>query len=342
VKLLVTGGTGFLGSHLVPRLVAAGHSVRLIGRTKPSAAPYAGTEYVPGDLKDRDAVRRALEGVEAVYHLAGLVSFQPKDARKMFELHVDSTRELLRDVREAGVKRVVLASTSGTIAVSKEERTATEHDDYPITTVARWPYYLSKIYEEKLALEYCRKHAIPLVVLNPSLLMGPGDERLSSTWTVVKFLNEEIPVMPGGGISFVDARDVADAFVQALTRGEVYGRHLMGVNMTLVEFFKRLERLSGVPAPKLRLPSEVNILGGKLLERWAKVRGTKPALDPQEIEIGEHYFWLDPSKAEAELGFRARDVHETLSDTVQFIYGKMPPQALPGTKGRLGELREGT
>ncbi|MFP2924848.1 NAD-dependent epimerase/dehydratase family protein [Pyxidicoccus sp. 3LG] len=342
MKLLVTGGTGFLGTHLVPRLTAAGHSVRLIGRSKPSGTPYAGTEYVPGDLKDRDAVRRALQGVDAVYHLAGLVSFQPKDARKMFELHVDSTRELLRDVREAGIKRVVLASTSGTIAVSKEERVGTEDDDYPITVVGRWPYYLSKIYEEKLALEYCRKHAIPLVVLNPSLLMGPGDDRLSSTWTVVKFLNQEIPSMPGGGISFVDARDAADAFVQALTRGELYGRHLMGVNMTLVEFFQRLERLSGVPAPRLRLPSQMNILGGKLLEKWAKMRGATPTLDPQEVEIGEHYFWLDASKAEAELGFRARDVQETLAETVQHIYGKMPPQSLPGTKGRLADLREGT
>lgn len=342
MKLLVTGGTGFLGSHLVPRLVAAGHSVRLIGRSKPSGTPYAGTEYVPGDLKDRDAVRRSLEGVDAVYHLAGLVSFQPKDARKMFELHVDSTRELLRDVREAGVKRVVLASTSGTIAVSKEERVGTENDDYPITVVGRWPYYLSKIYEEKLALEYCRKHAIPLVVLNPSLLMGPGDDRLSSTWTVVKFLNQEIPAMPGGGISFVDARDAADAFVQALTRGELYGRHLMGVNMSMVDFFRRLERITGVPAPRLRLPSQVNVLGSKLLERWAKMRGTKPVLDPQEVEIGEHWFWLDAAKAEAELGFRARDIHETLSETVQHIHGKMPPQALPGTKGRLSDLREGT
>jgi dihydroflavonol-4-reductase len=331
-----------LGTHLVPRLVAAGHSVRLIGRSKPSGPAYAGTEYVPGDLKDRDAVRRALEGVEGVYHLAGLVSFQPKDARKMFELHVDSTRELLRDVREAGVKRVVLASTSGTIAVSKEEHTANEDADYPITVVGRWPYYLSKIYEEKLALEYCRKHAIPLVVLNPSLLMGPGDDRLSSTWTVVKFLNQEIPAMPGGGISFVDARDAADAFVNALTRGEIYGRHLMGVNLSMVDFFKRLERITGVPAPRLRLPSQVNVLGSKLLERWAKVRGTKPVLDPQEVDIGEHWFWLDASKAEAELGFRARDIHETLSETVQFIYGKMPPQALPGTKGRLSDLREGT
>jgi len=341
VKLLVTGGSGFLGTHLVPKLLEAGHEVRLIGRTQPSAA-LARAEFILGDLKNRETVRHALEGVEAIYHLAGLVSFQDKDARRMYELHVDATRELLRDAREAGVKRFILASTSGTIAVSKEERIGTEEDDYPITVVGRWPYYLSKIYEEKLTLEYCRKHSIPLVVLNPSLLMGPGDDRLSSTWTVMKFLNEEIPAMPGGGISFVDARDAAEAFFNALTRGELYGRHLMGVNMSLSDFFDRLERLTGVSAPRLHLPSKVNVMGAKLLERWAKFRGTKPALDPQEVDIGEHYFYLDASKAERDLGFQARDPQETLHDTVQYIFTKMPPTSLPGTKGRLAEKREGT
>jgi dihydroflavonol-4-reductase len=287
-------------------------------------------------------VRRSLEGVEAVYHLAGLVSFQDKDARRMYELHVDATRELLRDVREAGVKRFILASTSGTIAVSKEERIGREDDDYPITVVGKWPYYLSKIYEEKLTLEYCRKHSIPLVVLNPSLLMGPGDDRLSSTWTVVKFLNRELPAMPGGGMSFVDARDAAEAFLNALTRGELYGRHLMGVNMSMADFFDRLQRLTGVAAPRLHLPSKANVLGAKLLERWAKFRGTRPAVDPQEVDVGEHFFYLDASKAEHELGFRARDPQETLHDTVQYIFTKMPPQDLPGTKGRLAELRDGT
>lgn len=342
MKLLVTGGTGFLGTHLVPRLLEAGHEVRIIGRTKPSLAGMERAEFVQGDLKDREAVRRALQGVEAVYHLAGLVSFQDKDARRMYELHVDATRELLRDVREAGVKRFILASTSGTIAVSKEERVGTEDDDYPITVVGKWPYYLSKIYEEKLTLEYCRKNSIPLVVLNPSLLMGPGDDRLSSTWTVVKFLNGEIPAMPGGGMSFVDARDAAEAFVNALTRGELYGRHLMGVNMSMEDFFDRLSRLTGVSAPRLHLPKQVNVMGAKLLERWAKFRGTKPTLDPQEVDVGEHYFYLDASKAERELGFRARDPHQTLHDTVQYLYTKMPPQDLPGTKGRLADTREGT
>lgn len=342
MRLLVTGGTGFLGSHLVPRLITAGHEVRVIGRTRPTGPGAEQVDFHPGDLKDREAVRRALVGVQAVYHLAGLVSFKDKDARRMYELHVNATRELLRDVKEAGVQRVILASTSGTIAVSPEERVGTEADDYPVEVVGRWPYYLSKIYEEKLALEFCRQNALPLVVLNPSLLMGPGDERLSSTWTVLKFLQRELPAMPGGGMSFVDVRDLADTFVSALTRGEVYGRHLMGVNMSMRDFFHRLERLTGVPAPRLQLPRGVNVFGAKVLEQVAKWRGTTPTLDPQEVDIGEHWFWVDSAKAERELGFQARDVHETLHDTVQFLYTRMAPGSLPGTKGRLSESREGT
>lgn len=342
MNIVITGGTGFLGAHLVPLLRAQGHSLTLISRSKPPAAWLTGDKpvrHVQADLKDREAVREALKGVEALYHLAGLVSFRNEDGRKMYELHVDCTRELLRDVRTLGTKpRVILASTSGTIAVSKTERVGTEADDYPIETVGRWPYYLSKIYEEKLALEFCRKEGIPLVVLNPSLLMGPGDDRLSSTWTVVKFLQRDIPAMPGGGMSFVDARDAAQAAVNALTRGELYGRHLMGVNLSMHDFFKRLERMTGVPAPRVKLPKQVNIVGAYALERFSKWRGEKPTLDPQEVEVGEHWFWLDSSKAEADLGFVARDPYETLHDTVHYVMSKLPPGELPGTKGRLAEL----
>ncbi len=339
MKILVTGGTGFLGTHLVPQLLAQGHSVRLFGRTPPRALP-AGVEFLQGDVKDSAALKRAVAGIEAIYHLAGLVSFRPEDGRKMYELHVEGTRQLLGAAREAGQKpRIVLASTSGTIAVGKDDTVRDETHDYPITVVGKWPYYLSKIYEEKLALEYCRKHALPLVVLNPSLLLGPGDERLSSTWTVVKFLNRDIPAMPSGGISFVDVRDAAKAFVAALTDGELQGRHLMGVNMPLSEFFERLERLSGVPAPRLKLPSKLNIFGAQLLGKLAEARGSEAVLHSQEVEIGEHFFYLDASKAEQLLGFRARDPQETLFETVRDVLAKLPAGSLPGTKGRLADLR---
>ncbi|MBK7864149.1 MAG: NAD-dependent epimerase/dehydratase family protein [Archangiaceae bacterium] len=340
MKILVTGGTGFLGAHLVPKLLEAGHELRVISRTPLPAAWASRVTHVKGSLTERDLVRAALPGVEAIYHLAGLVSFKPEDGRKMYELHVDCTRELLRDVRALGLKpRIILASTSGAIAVSKEERVGTEADDYPIEVVGRWPYYLSKIYEEKLALDYCKKNDLPLVVLNPALLMGPGDDRLSSTWTVVKFLQRDIPAMPGGGMCFVDVRDVAQAAFNALTRGELYGRHLMGVNLSMSEFFKRLERLTGVPAPRVKLPKQVNVLGAYALERFNKWRGADVQLDPQEVEIGEHWFWCDSSKAHEELGFEARDVYETLHDTVQYVMSKMAPGALPGIKGELAEKR---
>lgn len=339
MKLLVTGGTGFLGAHLVPRLLSKGHAVRVLGRKRPASLPE-GVEFIEGDLLSPPSVARALEGIEGLYHLAGLVSFRPEDSRRMFDLHVEGTRSLLREVKKANVRpRVILASTSGAIAVSKEERLGRETDDYPLTVVGRWPYYLSKIYEEKLVLSECRAMGLPLVVLNPSLLLGPGDERLSSTWTVSKFLQREIPAMPNGGLSFVDARDAADAFVEALTRGELGGRHLMGVNMRLSEFYARLERLTGVAAPRLRMPSALNVLGAQLLDKLARARGATAALAPQEVEMGEHFFYLDDSKARAELGFSPRDPQETLYDTVQDLLARTPAAGLTGTKERLAKLR---
>ncbi|MCL2178235.1 MAG: NAD-dependent epimerase/dehydratase family protein [Proteobacteria bacterium] len=340
MNILVTGGTGFLGAHLIPLLTADGHRVRLLGRTLPSQALPEGVEFRQGDLKERALVRSALEDVDAIYHLAGRVSFRDKEARQMYELHVDCTREFIYDVAKLKKKpRFILMSTSGTIAVSKTECVLDEDAQYPLEVVGRWPYYLSKIYEEKLALELCPKYEIPLVVLNPSLLMGPGDERLSSTWTVAKFLQGDIPSIPNGGISIADVRDVAQVAFNALKKGELYGRHLLGLNFGMREFFERISRLSGVSMPMLRLPKVANIWGAKLLGKWAEWRGREPALDAQEVDIGEHWFWLDSKKAQRLLDYRPHDVYETLQDTIAFILQRMPPGHSLGTKGRLEKLR---
>ena len=140
-------------------------------------------------------------------------------------------------------------------------------------------------------------------------------------------------------MSFVDARDAAQAATVELTRGELYGRHLMGLNFSMKDFFHRLERLTGVAAPRLKLNKQLTILGAYALEQLAKWRDEKPSLDPQEVEIGEHWFWCDSSKAEQQLGFVARDPYETLHDTVHYVLQKLPPGDLPGLKGELAELR---
>ena len=340
MNVLVTGATGFLGAAVVQRLAEAGHRIRMVGRSSPGAGLRDLGEFQEVDLQQPSSVRPALAGMDALVHLAGRVSFDPKDGRAMYALHVEGTRALLEEIRaNGGIGRLVLASTSGTTAVSRTERIATEEDTAPLDVIGRWPYYLSKVYEERLTVDFCRKHAIPLVVCNPSLLLGPGDARFSSTWTVAKFLQRDLPAMPNGGMSFVDVRDAAVAFVAALTRGELYGKHLMGVNLSMAEFFQRLERLSGVPGPRLRLPSKMNVLGAQLLERLAKARGREPTVDAASVDIAEHWFWVDSSKAERHLGFHARDPHQTLLDTVTDIIERMPETSWPGTKGRLAELR---
>jgi dihydroflavonol-4-reductase len=329
--VLVTGATGFLGQALLPLLAGGGHAVRALARGGAPGAP-PGVEVVPAALEDRDAVRRALAGVEAVIHLAGRVDFGPDDPAALYRLHVEGTRTLLEDARAAGVSRVVLASSSGTVAVSGEPREATERDLDPVGLVAGWPYYLSKLYQEKAALRFGRDTGLPVVVLNPSLILGPGDARLGSTSVVFKFLEGRIPAMPSGGLSFVDVRDAAPAFAAALERGRAGERYLLGgANMTFAEFFGRLSRLSGVPAPRLRLPTAANVAGARLLERVHAWRGSEPSLPAQEVEMGERWWWLDASKARRELGFAPRDPQETIFETWRWVEARFRgrPSAAP-------------
>ena len=326
MKLLVTGAAGFLGGALVPLLVEEGHQVRVLARGGAPDAEALGCELSSGDVRDPETVRRALHGCEGLYHLAGLVSRDPRDAHKMYELHVSGTRVLLAEAERAGLQRVILASSSGTIGVSPVRRVATEEDDYPIETVGRWPYYLSKIYEEKIALEAARRR-LPVVILNPSLLLGPGDARLSSTQDIYRFLLGRIPAMPRGGISFVDVRDAARAFVAALNRGNVGERHLLGAaNWEFSEFFGRLSRLARRPPPPLRLPSAVKVAAAHLMEGWAHRRGREPGLPAADVEMGEHWFFIDSSKAERLLSFSPRDPMETLAETISYVRERFLPR----------------
>ncbi|HYD52558.1 MAG TPA: NAD-dependent epimerase/dehydratase family protein [Gemmatimonadaceae bacterium] len=336
MKLLVTGGTGFLGSALVPLLLEAGHEVHLLQRSAAPEAERLGAKVSRASVADRDAVRRALEGVDAIYHLAGRVNFDPAAPHELYDLHVQGTRILLEAAAAAKVRRIVLASTSGTIAVSREERIFSEADPYPLRTVADWPYYLSKIYQEKTALRIAQDTGLELVVLNPSLLLGPGDARLSSTDAVWKFLKRRLPAMPGGGLSFVDVRDAAAAFAAALERGRPGERYLLGgANMSFREFFGRLERISGVAAPRLALPSRVNVAGVKLLEKLSSWRGGEAPIGAASVEMGEHFWYFDSRKAEEELGFRARDPQETLVDTVRWLRENVERER-PRTLAELG------
>jgi len=320
VITVVTGATGFLGEHLCAELRGRGHTVRALARTHSEHLAALGCEVHRGDVlaaADRD---RVPPGAHAVFHLAGMVSRHPHDHRGMVRLHRARPRAVLEAMHRHKVPRMVLASTSGTIAVSKDEAILDETAGTTEVLVAGWPYYTSKIYQERLAFDLGATLGIQVVAVNPSLLLGPGDRRLSSTGDVLKFLRGQIPTVPPGGISFVDVRDVAAATATALERGKPGERYLLGgPNWTMKEFFGRLSRVAKVRGPWLTLPSSLQRWGAGAMESVYRWRGKEPPVDRISVEMSEHYWWFDSGKAARELGFETRDPGLTLADTVAYL-----------------------
>jgi dihydroflavonol-4-reductase len=316
-RFFVTGATGFLGTHLVTQLAGAGHEVVALARSRDAKLP-PGVTVRFGDVMNVESMKDAAAGCDGAFHCAGLVSRDQRDAEAMYRVHVDGTRSVLTALAEAGVRRVVVASTSGVNAVSaRPDHVANEDTPPPTALTMRWPYYRSKHFAEGVAMN---RSDLEVVVVSPSLLLGPGDIRGSSTEDVRKFLERKVPFTPGGGIAFVDARDAAAAMVLAIAKGQPGRRYLVNAaNMTLAAFFGRLERLSGVEAPPLKLPTTSATLArvsADLLGRAAIALNLAAPLDPVTAEMAQFFWYCDATRAKLELGWDHRDPSDTLHDTI--------------------------
>jgi len=211
--VLVTGASGFLGKHLVQHLLDGDPAVQIRAFSR---TPYPGdgdgrVDSVLGDITVPRDVESAVAGCDEIYHLAGVVNRSPTDGWSLYRTHIDGTRNVCEALIKHGPRRCVIATTSGTVAVSHEPVVHTEESGYKQAVVHQWPYYLSKIYQEKQALWYCRHRELPLVIVNPSLLLGPGDDRRSSTNDVRLFLMPGVLHCAGGpGPWMVDLIEAAE------------------------------------------------------------------------------------------------------------------------------------
>lgn len=320
--ILVTGPTGFLGKHLVERLAGVPGSppVRLLCRGECPWTDDPRFEVVHGDVTSPGDMFRAAKDVAQIYHLAGMVSRDPNQAWRMYQIHIGGTRNVLDAALHHRVERVLVVSSSGTVAVSREPVVHDENSGYKHDVVGRWPYYLSKIYEEKTAFTYFSQHGLPVVVVNPALLLGPGDDRNSSTGDVQMFLEGQIMTVPLGGMSFVDVRDCAAGVVNAMACGRPGERYLLGgPNWTFREITGRLAVISGLRAPRVQLSLTASLLGARLMRRLLPLTGKSFKLDDETIRMSALFWYCNSAKAQSELGFKTRDPLVTLRDTVEDI-----------------------
>ncbi|CAI5970975.1 unnamed protein product [Closterium sp. NIES-64] len=251
-----------------------------------------------------------------------LTSTNPQYHPSLDQTTVDGTLAVLEAALKAGVKRVVYASTSGTVGAFKDSRqVASDDSPYAREVVGGWPYYRAKIEAEERARGYAEQHGLELVCMRPTLILGPGDYRLSSCRTVLDIMERRIPFVPRGGLSFVDVRDVASAFIAAMQSAAPNATYLLGaVNMTLYDYFHIIARCADVAPPFLFLPPDVAWILAATASNLLPLIGRKdPSLDPVVVEMAQVYWYIEWSKAEKELGFAPRPYETTVADTVAWL-----------------------
>src|SRR5215208_4353946 len=308
---LVTGATGFVGSHVARALVARGDDVRVTVRATSNLDALAGLDVrtTIAHLTDRRAVRRALKDVARVFHVAGSTNLRASE-EALFEANVVATRVVLEECLRADVERVVHTSSTAAIGPAPQGGTADER------TLWRGglgiPYADAKHEAEVEALRIAAR-GLPVVVVCPAYVLGRGDLGRSSTELVRRFMLRRIPAYVDGAINVVDVEDVAAGMLLADAAGVAGERYILGNrNYTWDRLFADLARLSGIEPPAVRLSKTAALA---LAETLGRLPGSTP-VTPVEIRSAAHWWTYRSTKARRELGWSTRPHEETVEATV--------------------------
>jgi dihydroflavonol-4-reductase len=323
--VLVTGATGFVGSWVVRELASRGHSVRALARAQSNLRNLEGVEVevVRGDVLHPASVARAVEGCEGLVHAAGVPHLLGGDERQK-EVNVRGVEVVLSAALQAGVQRAVVTSSTAAMGGSLEPELADEAS--PLRAAERGiEYFASKLAGEEKALAFFER-GLPVVVVRPSFVLGPGDVYRSSASLVLALARGRLPFYVEGGASFCDVRDVARGHVEALARGKPGEPYILGgTNLTITDLVRRVAQASGV-APPRRVPFGAAAVAAAIAERWSRLRGRQPRFTPQLVRSGRLYTFVSSARAERELGYAVRPFEETLRDTLSWFVaeGRLP------------------
>jgi dihydroflavonol-4-reductase len=310
---LLTGATGFIGSHLARALADRGDQLRVLTRRSSDVSALDGLEFerAIGSVTDRRAVRNALDGVTRVFHVAGRTSLRASDREVVFDTNVRGARIVFESALEAGVERLVHTSSAGAIGVAKPNGTADETTPFDIGHLGIT--YVNSKHEAELEALRAAVKGLDVVIVNPSFVLGPDDPTRTSMGLVRRFCLGQIPAYVAGALNVVDVRDVATGHLLADEKGETGERYILsGRNFTFDRLFADLARISGVAPPAVKLPVRVAQAGADAASRV----GLRFAGSPEEVLSASLWWTYRNTKAKRELGFVARPHEQTLEDAV--------------------------
>jgi dihydroflavonol-4-reductase len=322
MKILITGATGFVGSHVARGLLARGHAVRALVRPASQSNALEGltVERASGDLRNPESLAAAMRGAEAVFHVAADYRLWAARPEEIYESNVAGTKNLLAAAKRAAVSRFVYTSTVATMAVERpgtlpDERTQSSLDEMV------GHYKRSKWLAEQAAMA-ASADGLPVVIVNPTTPVGPGDWKPTPTGRIiVDFLRGRMPAYMDTGLNLVGIEDVAEGHWLAFEKGRVGERYILGGrNMTLREILEALGRITGRPAPRVRIPYGVAYTAGWIENLWARLAGREPQIPLEGVRMARHRMFVDASRAERDLGFRPGPIEAALERAVQWYW----------------------
>ncbi len=318
-SILVTGGAGFIGSHLVRLLVERGRRVRVLDRpgARVHHLPLAAIELVVADIRDRPAVERALAGCRQVYHLAAIPHLWIQPRGLFRQVNHLGTVHVLEAAVKAGVERILHTSTESILTRVRQDRPIAEDQQVTLREVVG-PYCRSKFLAERVAFELALAGA-PIVIVNPTLPVGPGDwGRSPPTQMMLDFCKGKRREYLDARVNLIDVRDVALGMVRAMERGRPARRYLLGhENLSIREVFRLLAGLTGLPEPTRRVPYSVALGAAYVSEFLADVfLHRQPAATVTGVKLTRRTLHFDARRTLAELDLKPRPVTRSLADAV--------------------------
>jgi dihydroflavonol-4-reductase len=335
-QVLVTGGTGFVGSRLTQELVRRGHRVKVLARPGSSRRALSGVdpsrlEVVEGDVTIGHTVYRALSGCDRLFHVAAEFKIWDRRPSKILDAAILGTRETLLAAKKRGIAKIVVTSSTTAVGTTKEPVEMDENFTFNLRDSS--PYVAGKYGGERIALEMAAE-GLPIVVVNPATIMGPGDHKPTPSGDLIlKFLSWKMPFgfpYASGGFSVVDVDDVVAGHIQAMERGRVGERYILGgSNATVEEVLTTLAEITGLRGPGFKSPPGMVIFGGALAEIYARFSSVNPPLSYKFArDYAGAFVWVASKKAETELGYTHRPLRTTLARSVRyFLENRMVPEA---------------
>lgn len=322
---LVTGATGFLGSAVVRALLERGDAVRVLVRpTNKERQNIDGldVDIAEGNLNDPASLRDALRGCHALYHTAADYRLWARDPREIYETNVGATGRLLRIACDEGVERIVYTSSVATLGREPSGQPADENT--PVTIEDMTGHYKrSKFMAEEDVKRLVREEDMPVVIVNPSTIIGPRDIRPTPTGRVVEeAARGKIPAFVDTGLNIVHVDDVATGHVQAFERGEIGERYVLGgEDMMLHEFLAEIASLMGRRPPRIRLPRGAVLPLAHVAEAFARLRrsGKEPLLTVDGLKMSKTLMFFSSEKAKQALGYSPRPAREAIADAVAWV-----------------------